>query len=244
MNYTAREHAFIYGVIAQELMRIAPDAGETLAESIRVYGLQRGARMGQTAEKFGDERSMRTYLAYGEWAPAPGEMDVEIPQNSPSAVWHVKKCPWCQEWTEKGMLDVGKYYCKYVDRELVHGFNAELELGTGTTQTNGDAYCFFEWAGADMTPENKAANAEIAKKTGSARLKTWAYHMAHIYKTMGEVIGKDLGREKQEEIFRAADARIEEHLGAETVELMHLGRMLDFWVTPSLEPTNRLSEFF
>ena len=244
MKYTARDHAFVYGVIAEELLRLYPERTDVLEKGIKVYGLQRGSRMAQTAEAFGDPRNMRTYLAYGEWAPTPGEMDIDIPQSSPVAVWNVKKCPWSQEWREQGMTDVGKYYCRFVDRELVHGFNPELELGTGTTQTNGDEFCYFAWNGADMNDENKALNAEIAGKVGSVRIRPWSYHMGHIYKTLGETIAEMLGSEARRSVYEAADARIAERYGEQTVELMHTGLMLDYWVTPSLKKAGLLPDMF
>lgn len=245
MKYTAKDHAYVYGVIAEELLAAySGEEDETLRECIQVYGLQRGSRMGQTCDAYGDKRSMQTYMAYGEWAPAPGEMEIDVPEESPSAVWNVKKCPWSQEWAEKDMNGVGKYYCKYVDRELVHGFRADLELETGTTQTNGDAYCYFKWIGADMTPEHKAENAEIANKVGTVRLKTWAYHMGHIYKTMGEVIEKRLGTEARKVVYEKADERLAAYYGSEMVELMHAGLMLDYWVTPSLKKAELLSAMF
>lgn len=244
MNYTARDHAFVYGVIAQEVLARRPDGTDVLEEGIKLYGLQRGSRMGQTADAFGDPRTMQTYLAYGEWAPAPGEMEIEVPEESPSAVWNVKKCPWSREWAEQGMLEVGKLYCKYVDRELVHGFHPELDLGIGATQTGGDPYCYFKWNGADLTPEHKAENAAIGQKVGKVRLKTWAYHMAHIYKTMGEVVERRLGREVREAVYAGADRRLAQRYGEELVELMHAGLVLDYWTTPSLKPVERLNELF
>lgn len=187
---------------------------------------------------------MQTYLAYGEWAPAPGEMDIVVTRSSPSAEWHVMKCPWSQEWAEQGMNAVGKYYCQFVDRELVHGYNPQLELGTGTTQTAGDPYCYFQWTGADMTAEHIAENAAIANKVGTVRLKTWAYHMGHIYKTMGCVIEETLGKAAYDAVYGEADRRLENRYGSETVQLMHAGLLLDYWVTPSLKSTGYLKEMF
>ena len=244
MKYTARDHAYVYGIIAQEVMKACPDGAHILEEAIKTYGLQRGSRMGQTADAYGDPRTMQMYMAYGEWAPAPGEMDIDVPEESPSAVWHVKKCPWSQEWAEQGMTDVGKLYCEFVDRELVHGIHPQLELGTGTTQTNGDDYCYFRWTGADMTAEHKAENAEVAKKVGTVRLKTWAYHMGHIYKTMGEVLQKRAGEEVCRAVYAAADERLAARYGQDLVELMHAGLVLDYWTTPSRKPVERLAEFF
>jgi hypothetical protein len=243
-KYTAKDHAFIYGVIAQSALELFPDCKPALIEGIQVYGLQRGSRMGQLADTFGDERSMQHYMAYGEWAPAPGEMDIEIPQVSPSAVWHVKKCPWSQEWKEKGMLEVGQLYCKYVDRELVHGFCRDLDLGIGTTQTAGDDYCYFCWTGADMTLEHQQENKEIQSRIGNSKIRPWAYHMSHLYKTMGECLEKQLGQKEKEQIYRKADEKIQEAYGESCVKMLHAGLLLDYWVTPGLKETELLSELF
>lgn len=244
MKFTARDHAFLYGVIAQEIVKACDASAEILENAIKTYGLQRGSRMGQTADLYGEERTMQTYMAFGEWAPAPGEMDIAIPVERPSVVWNVKKCPWSQEWAEQGMLDVGQLYCKYVDRELVHGFNPDLDLGIGTTQTAGDEFCYFKWNGADMSPEHKAENAAIAQKVGTVRLKTWAYHMGHIYKTMGQVLEQHTDAATRAKVFAAVDDRIAARYGQETVELMHAGLMLDYWVTPSGKPAALLEKMF
>ena len=134
MKFTARDHAYVYGVIAQEIMSRCEGAEAILEEAIKVYGLQRGSRMGQTCDLFGDERSMQTYMAYGEWAPAPGEMDIAIPEESPSAVWNVKKCPWSQEWTEKGMLEYEN------DSGEVRVYNSQGDHKPGETDGDNKKY--------------------------------------------------------------------------------------------------------
>lgn len=244
MKYTARDHAYVYGTIAQTALKLYPDCTDALVEGIKTYGLQRGTRMAQTAALYGDELSMQHYLAYGEWAPAPGEMEVDIPETSPSAVWHVKKCPWNQEWKENGMLDVGKLYCAYVDAELVHGFNPDLELGIGFTQTGGDPYCYFKWNGADMTSEHAEENRQIQKKVGNVRIKPWSYHMAHIYKTMGECLEKTLGNKARQKIYDAVDKKLYERYGQDCVDLMHVGLVLDYWITTSSKPISVIHELF
>ena len=95
-----------------------------------------------------------------------------------------------------------------------------------------------------MTAEHKAENAAIATKVGSARFRTWQYHMAHIYKTMGVVIEETLGQPAREAVFAKADRRLAERYGESLVELMHIALMIDFWVTPSVRQTRRLTELF
>ncbi|MGI6623674.1 MAG: L-2-amino-thiazoline-4-carboxylic acid hydrolase [Acetivibrionales bacterium] len=244
MKYTARDHAFVYGTIAKTALSLYPDCKEALIEGIKTYGRQRGFRMAQTASCFGDDLDMQHYLAYGEWSPQPGEMDIEVPEVSPSAVWHVKRCPWKQEWAEKDMLDVGKIYCAYVDSELVRGFNPDLKLGTGKTQTAGDEYCYFKWVGADMSQQNLEENNRIKEKVGNVRLRKWSYHMAHIYKTMGECLQQALGADARARIYEEADKKLLERYGKGCVDLMHAGLTIDYWITPSLKPMHLLKELF
>lgn len=244
MNYTARDHAFVFGAVAQAALSLYPGCERALVEGIKAYGRERGGRMAQNAEVFGDTLTMQHYLAYGEWAPAPGEMDIRIPETSPSAVWNVYKCPWQQEWAEQDMLDVGRLYCAYVDAELVRGFNPELELGTGTTQTAGNAFCYFKWNGADMTAEHVEENNAIKEKAGPARLRPWAYHMAHIYKTMGEHLERALGAEGRAAVYQAADERLAARYGTDCVDMLHAGLVIDYRVTPFGKKTDALAHLF
>lgn len=243
-DLTARDHAYIYGIITMEALDKYPQAKESLISGIKLYGNQRGARMAQYARKMGEDLSMQHYLAFGEWSPAPGEMDIEIPQETPDAVWKVKKCPWNTEWTEKGMLEAGKLYCRYVDQALVAGFNRNLQLFIGMNQSNGDPYCYFKWQQADMTPEHKQANSELQGKIGKGRIRSWEYHCAHIYKTLYQQLCEGIGTDKADLIYDAADKRIASELGKETVKLMHLGRLIDFWQSPAEESVSLLMKLF
>lgn len=244
MLFNAHDHAFIYGVIAEETLKNDASNKEALVKGIIIYGNQRGARMAQLANMHGKVLSMKNYLAFGEWAPAPGEMDVRIVETSPDAVWNVYKCPWNAEWKEKDMLQMGELYCKYVDAALVKGFNNDLELGLGSNQSKGDEFCYFKWNGADMTDKNKEDNAIIQKELGNERIRSWEYHCGHIYKTLRETLANEIGAEKTDEIFEKADTRIESELGAEAVELMHAGLLIDYWVCPSGKDVGLIKRFF
>ena len=79
---------------------------------------------------------------------------------------------------------------------------------------------------------------------GTVRLKTWAYHMGHIYKTMGQILEQRTDAAVRAEVYEKADRRIAERYGEETVQLMHAGLLLDYWVTPSCKPTELLEQMF
>lgn len=241
---TARDHAFIYGVIAEETLKMSEGLRGPLVKGIITYGNQRGARMAQLAKMYGEETSMKNYLAFGEWSPAPGEMDVRIPQKTPSSIWNVHKCPWNAEWKEDNMLKMGEIYCKYVDAALVKGFNKNLDLGLDTNQSKGDEFCYFKWNGADMTDENSKSNAEIQKKVGNDRIRSWEYHCAHIYKTLRVALEQEMDSKVFEQLFKTIDGAIEKKLGKEVVALMHAGLLIDFWVCPSGKNAELVGQLF
>jgi hypothetical protein len=69
MNYTARDHAFVYGAIAQAALSRYLGCEQALVDGIKTYGLQRGTRMAQAAAaraavcKRADERLTLRYGA-------------------------------------------------------------------------------------------------------------------------------------------------------------------------------------
>lgn len=244
MEFCARDHAWLYGVLAQEIRRERPeDFPAILQAAVEAYGAQRGSRMGQAADACGFPRSMLTYLSCGEWTAAPGESSLEIAGTDP-IVWHVTACPWQAEWAREGMTDVGRYYCRSVDRALVHGFNPELELTIGEEMTAGDGYCYFRWNGAAQTDETRRQMEAMAEESRPLRLKSWVYHMGHLYKTMGEVLEEKAGSDIRRSVYSVADSRIEARFGHEAVELLHAGLALDYGVNPTPDAASQLGKFF
>ena len=70
-------HAVLYALLEKEAVEQAGEEGrKAMYEATARYGRERGARMRQNAEKFGDEPNAFSYLAYGEWSAAPGAMIV------------------------------------------------------------------------------------------------------------------------------------------------------------------------
>lgn len=184
---------------------VGEEEGEKVfRKAIVKYGNQRGRRMALRAEANGHPLTMANYLAYGEWAAEKGEMVMKIQEKSPDTRAHVLKCPWNTAWKENGLLPYGRYFCMEVDEALVEGFNKDLVLEIGGTQSNGAEYCDFNFKAANLTPLKLLSL--VWKKSvspGKTVQMPWEYHTGHLYKTLGEVIAEYLG-EKTKGIMSAA----------------------------------------
>lgn len=192
---TARSHAYLFGLIAKEVIDTFGEAGiEVIAKGVSRYGEQRGSRMAQRTAIDGAEPTALNYVLYGEWSAEPGEMDVAIPTKNPDIQYWVKKCPWHDVWTEQGLLEkYGYLYCKYVDVALARGYNPELQFDILTNRGQGDDVCDMRLRGANVTEEDDAKFAAQAQKLGAKAKMPWDYHCAHLFKTLWESVSATFG---------------------------------------------------
>lgn len=200
-NFTATHHALMFAWISRAAVSaVGEKEGERIVrKAVSKYGLQRGARMAMRAKANGHELTMANYLAYGEWRAGKGEMKQKIIEKVPHARAYVLKCPWQIAWKNNGLTAYGRYFCLAVDEALVRGFNQNLVLEINGTQTNGAEYCDFNFKDANLTVFNTLRFVYRKKvKPGKTAIMPWEYHVGHLYKTLGEVIGDELGRQTGE----------------------------------------------
>lgn len=188
-------HAVLYGLLAKEATQSSILARCALGKATAQYGKERGMRMSEYANQEGLERTMPAYSLFKEWRPLEsGQM---IPGNTikqPSLITTVRRCEWVETWKKYGLLEYGKTYCIYVDKNLVKGFNPELELDIPALQSLGDPCCIFNW-GYNQTPEIEADLADKREQIGEKYVRDFAFHTAHLYTCIKRVLIDHLGDE-------------------------------------------------
>lgn len=199
------QHAVLYALLEKEAVEQAGEAGRAaMTEATAQYGLERGRRMRAHALEHGDEVNSFTYLAYGEWSPKPGQMEVgEVPEIELYTT-HVTKCEWCRCWNKHNLMEYGKAYCQNVDKCIAHGYDPDFDLGVNSLMSAGDAVCEFGY-GFIMTPELREKLAEIRQRIGTSAQKGFNYHTAHLWVTcrrvlceqLGETAGNDIADDEQ-----------------------------------------------
>ena len=188
-KFTAETHASLFGLMVRNVIKVHSDKGrEVCEEGVCLYAKQRGARMSKRALKNGDEPTMLNYMAYGEWKPVEGTMDIREAAKSPSAITRVYKCPWNVTWQRLGFMEEGQLYCKHIDKNLAIGFSSELNLGINGNQMEGDEYCEFIYNGAELSSENQEKLSRKRSSLGDTCIKDWEYHSMHLFSTIGGII--------------------------------------------------------
>ncbi len=195
-HLTEKHHAILFACIAEKVINEIGEknGGPLLRRAVLEYGRQRGKRMAMRALNNGHDLTMDNYLAYCEWRVPKDAMEIRFLTKNPHARVNIFKCPWHSIWEEHNLIKYGKYFCMEIDAALVKGFNPDLEIEIHSTRTNGGGLCDFVFKGARLSLFNALFLLYKKKiRPGKSAVMPWSYHTAHLYKTMGVLIKKELG---------------------------------------------------
>lgn len=221
-------HAVLYALLEKEAVEQYGEAGRrAMTEATAAYGSERGGRMRARALANGDAANAFTYLAYGEWSPEPGQMEVVDVPGTATHVTQVKKCEWCRCWSKNGLLDYGKAYCQNVDKCIAHGYDPDFDLGVESLMSAGDPVCTFDY-GFAMTPDLREELAAIRARLGTSAQKDFNYHSAHLWFTCRRVLMEQLGAEEGADVADAALFAFTRRFGSEFTDAILALRGTDF----------------
>ena len=196
---TIEHHATLYALLSKAAITLNKEDGRAaiLAGTIR-YGNERGARMAKNALANGDSLSTMNSQLYGEWKPDyEGQMIFGRLQTSPSLQTFISKCAWCEAWKKHNLLEYGKLYCIDVDNAVYQGFNPEFICTPLTTAMSwGGSRCDFDWENP-LSDEEVKQLVEKKAKLGSACMKDFTFHAAHLLYAMSAVINETLPNGKE-----------------------------------------------
>jgi hypothetical protein len=216
-TFTAAHHALLFAWLSEAVLaRVGREDGEALMRrAVRRYGEERGRRMALRAATDGEPLSMANFLAYGELPATPKASESASEAAGGTIRKAITTCPWHTAWAEHDLMMHGRLYCLEIDQALVRGFNPALRLDVNSTRPSDGVPCelvFYDVA--EPGPER-------------GRVMPWAYHLGHLYRTMGGVIVKALG-EVGEAARDEALARFAEQYGEEAARVVSAYRGIDF----------------
>ena len=234
-GFTAESHAMLFAWIAKKAIDNVGEnkAAPAIRKAVIRYGEQRGQRMAIRAMANHHALDMLGYIAYGEWKAGQGEMRMLISKEVPNLRVKVPKCSWFTAWQDTGLTQYGKYYCQDIDVAVIHGFNPELKLEVGDIKPEGKLECDMLFHNARLGP-SETLTMLIRKvfKPGRTAVMPWDYHTGHIYKTMKEVLVKELGA-MGEEVVNRAMAEFSNRYGADAAQIVKEYQDVDFDVLPA-----------
>lgn len=222
-------HANLFALIYKAAQDMYGEKGAKAAdEGTKLYGQQRGNRMAQRAVKDGAPLTMESYLLYGEWVDKNGHSQNRTAATEPVYCMECVVCGWCEAWKNAGLLEWGKNYCTYVDKNLVKGFNPELVLDIHSVLSQGGEVCAFQWNGFAMSdPEGYSAKKAAL---GDRTIKDFLYHTGHLLNAMIQAIAKELGTDAAENIKEKALADYTVMYGKEMTDAVVKESQQDFTV--------------
>jgi hypothetical protein len=211
IELTPRHHALLFALLAREVMhRVGEKRGaQVLRRAVWRYGQERGRRMAQRAMAAGEPLDWVTYIAYGEWRAPEGWQRSETLDTAPDLVRHVTLCPWHQAWLDHDLLPYGRHYCLTIDAAIVAGFNPHLCLIVGGTLADGAEACTFTFQEANLTSEQQARLDALRASLGDSTVRPWAYHLAHLAQTVGQVLVEELGDVGRQALDAGLQAAVE-----------------------------------
>ena len=120
------DHALLYALAARAAEQRMGEPGRRAAEeAVVIYGRERGARCALRCLADGQPLTMENYLLYGEWVDDRGWSKGGVEAFSPVYRTRTTTCGWCESWRRTDLLDYGKGYCTFIDKNLVFGFNPD-----------------------------------------------------------------------------------------------------------------------
>lgn len=231
---SASHHAMLFAFLAKQAIDAFGEAGKAaVTAGVVRYGEQRGHRMALRTLADGNELNVENYLVYGEWEAFPGQMDLRFPAYDPEVRMQNYRCPWHTEWSKRGLLEYGRYYCKDVDAALARGYNG-MSLNLIANRTLGDECCDFVFEGCSVPKERMKAFADKRAKIGSKAKMPWEYHVGHIYRTMREAIVGAFGEAGEQAVDRALKEYCAEY-GEAARDLVLSYANVDYDVMPAYE---------
>ena len=199
-----KHHAVLYALLCKNIIEAAgKDKGEELIEKFtELYGLKRGRRM-KANSLHGD---LNDYFINGEWKGRDGENLSKLSFEEDKTLSVVSKCAWYDAWKQYGLTDYGSYYCRYIDKAIVKGFDEDLILNVEKAFGYGDDRCVFAWM----------AKADEKKVNGTKKehILSFDHHCKEMYDTALELLSQ---YELKEAAFKALnqwEACFPEYAGA------------------------------
>lgn len=229
-EFYIEDHAVLYGLLLKQAEAVCKEQGmEASVRGTILYAKERGLRMAMRAAADGEELTPNNYMVYGEWVDYKKTGKAEIKSITPEYRTDSLVCGWCDAWKKHDLMEYGKVYCTWIDKNLVKGFNPENELEIDSILSHGGPCCAFHWVGAkfadkEALAENREKKAAIADRV----LKDFLYHTGHILSSMSRQYYIDLGLLNGRKIVKAALAEYREKFGDTKTEALIRESALDF----------------
>jgi hypothetical protein len=182
VDFYIDDHAVLFGLIAKFSEELLGDKGlETCGKGVIIMARERGLRSAKRCLANGDELTIKNYLCYGELFDSEGWNKVEINAYAPMYQTSTVRCGWYDTWKKYGFEKYSPIYCAGIDKNIVYGFNPQLQLEMDKVLADGDDCCSFKWINCSFADkEELGAIMEKRTRNLSSITKKFLYQAGHL----------------------------------------------------------------
>ena len=194
LSFYIDDHAVLYALLVKRAEELRGNAGnEASVRGTILYARERGLSMAMRCTADGRPLTPRNYLNYGEWVDDRKWSDLG-PDGLKPFVLSFNRCGWSDTWKKYGLEKYGALYCRWIDQELVAGFNPENSLRIDKTRPQGADVCRFAFPGAEYDSEEELKKDAALKAALRPRtVRDFLYHTAHLLSAMRRTYLVELG---------------------------------------------------
>lgn len=195
IDFYIDDHAVLFGLLAKFSEEVLGDKGrETCGQSVMIMARERGLRSAKRCIANGDELTIENYLCYAELFDSEGWNKVEVNAYAPMYKTSTVRCGWYDTWKEYGFEKYSSIYCAVIDKNILYGFNPQLQLEMDKVLADGDECCSFNWINCSFD-EKSQLDAILDKR---ARMlpnitKNFLYQAGHLLAALQKTINLEHG---------------------------------------------------
>ncbi|MDU4960093.1 MAG: L-2-amino-thiazoline-4-carboxylic acid hydrolase [Sporomusaceae bacterium] len=186
IDFYIDDHAVLFGLIAKFSEELLGDKGlSTCGQGVIIMARERGLRSARRCLANGDELTIKNYLCYAELFDSAGWNKVEINAYAPIYQTNTVRCGWYDTWQKYGFEKYSRLYCAGIDKNILYGFNPQLQLEMDKVLADGDDHCSFKWINCSFA-DKAELDALMEKRTRnlSSITKNFLYQAGHLLATL------------------------------------------------------------
>lgn len=195
IDFYIDDHAILFGLIAKFSEELLGDKGrQTCGQGVMIMARERGLRSAKRCIANGDELTIKNYLCYAELFDSQGWNKAEVNTYAPMYKTNTVRCGWYDTWKKYGFEKYSPIYCGVIDKNILYGFNPQLQLEMDKVLADGDECCSFNWINCSF--DDKSELDVILDKRArmlSSITKHFLYQTGHLLATLQRTINLEHG---------------------------------------------------
>ncbi len=133
----------IFGITAKALIeKLGEEKAEALLkEIVETFGEERGKRIAERVKAQGKPLTFKNFLIHTDMDSSNVTPEIQPSIVDGKLVLDIPCCAFNQGAQDAGFGEYAYYYCKYIDRAIIRGYNPDIRLEVSHNLTKGDDHC-------------------------------------------------------------------------------------------------------